>query len=204
MRNWLFIFTLATLASLPAFAQGPPPEQGSRLANRMAPYVPSPQTAVDRMLEMAHLKPGETLFDLGSGDGRVLISAAQKYQVKAVGVEISDKLVASTNRRIEQLGLQANAKAVRGDLFETDLSSADAVVVYLITHANEKLRPRLEKFLKPGARVVSFDYAIPGWKPSKVDVSDPHGHRIYLYEMPPAKLYEMPPAKLHDIPAARN
>jgi len=181
MRNWLSVLILATFAATSALAQN------DKYGNRMAPYVPSPQTAVDRMLEMAKLKPGETLFDLGSGDGRVLITAAQKYQVKAVGIEISDKLVASTNRRIEQLGLQNNAKVLRGDLFECDLSGADTVIVYLITHANEKLRPRLEKFLKPGARVVSFDYAIPGWKPAKVDLSDPRGHRIYLYEMPPTK-----------------
>jgi predicted RNA methylase len=184
MRNWLLVFILAVAAASSAFAQTP---QNGKYGNRMAPYVPSPQTAVERMLEMAHLKAGETLFDLGSGDGRVLITAVQRYQVKAVGIEISDKLVASTNRRIEQLGLQSNAKVLQGDLFECDLSGADTVVVYLITHANEKLRPRLEKYLKPGSRVVSFDYAIPGWKPTKVDLSDPRGHRIYLYEMPPQK-----------------
>jgi len=156
--------------------------------NSLAPYVVSPQEIVDRMLELADLKPGETLYDLGSGDGRILITAVVRFKAKAVGVEISDDLVASTNERIRRLGLDNDARVIHGNFLDTDLSPADVVTLYLATDANELLRPNLEKYLKNGARVVSHDYRVPGWKPKLVD-KDPlsHGHIIYLYEMPPKK-----------------
>jgi ubiquinone/menaquinone biosynthesis C-methylase UbiE len=139
------------------------------------------------MLELASVKPGETVFDLGCGDGRVLITAAQRYNAKAVGIEISEKLVQQASERVAHLGLQDQIKVVQGDLRETDLSGADVVVIYLMTLSNEEIRPRLEKLLRPGSRVVSYSYAVPGWKPARVDKTDErHGHTIYLYEMPPA------------------
>ena len=170
------------LVSLPAVAQDP------RYTNKLAPYVASPARVVDRMLELASIKPGETLFDLGSGDGRILIAAVEKYKAKAVGVEISPKLAAAAAARIDREGLEGRARVIQGDLLDADLTGADVVTIYLATSLNEKLRPRLEKYLKPGARVVSHDYAVPGWKPTKVDkTDDSRGHVIYLYEMPPVK-----------------
>lgn len=156
--------------------------------NSLAPYVVSPQEIVDRMLELADLRPGEKLYDLGSGDGRILITAVVRFKAKAVGVEISDDLVNSTNARIRRLGLDADAQVIHGNFLDTDLSSADVVTLYLATDANEMLRPNLERYLKNGARVVSHEYAVPGWKPKLVD-KDPerHGHTIYLYTMPPKK-----------------
>jgi hypothetical protein len=156
--------------------------------NSLAPYVVSPQEIVDRMLELADLKPGEKLYDLGSGDGRILITAVVRFKAKAVGVEISDDLVNSTNARIRRLGLDNDAQVIHGNFLDTDLGSADVVTLYLATDANEMLRPNFEKYLKKGARVVSHEYAVPGWKPKLVD-KDPerHGHTIYLYEMPPKK-----------------
>ena len=175
-------FVLALAFSLPAVAQD------SRYSNKLAPYVASPVHVVDRMLEMANIKPGETLYDLGCGDGRILIAAVQKYRVKAVGVEISPKLVAQATRSIDRAGLGEQARVIQGDLLDVDFSGADVVTIYLATPLNEQLRPRLEKLLKPGSRVVSHDYAIPGWKASKVDKTDaPHGHVIYLYDIPPTK-----------------
>jgi len=172
---------LAT-ASLPAAAQSP------KYANKLAPYVASPGHVVDRMLEMANIRPGETLYDLGSGDGRILIAAVQKYKVKAVGVEISPKLVAKAETSIAKAGLESQARVIQGDLLDVDFTGADVVTIYLATPLNEQLRPHLEKYLKPGARVVSHDYAIPGWKPAKVDKTEGnHSHLIYLYEMPPSK-----------------
>lgn len=178
-------FSLLLLVALPAAGQ--PPKFG-KYSNKLAPFVPSPQQVVDRMLEMAGPKVGETVFDLGCGDGRVLITAAQKYKAKAVGVEIDDKLVERAVDRVVALNLQNRVTVLKGDLLEADLSDADVVVIYLLTGSNEQLRPRLEKYLKPGARVVSYAYAVPGWKPLKIDRSDEqHGHTIYLYEMPPAR-----------------
>ena len=158
-------------------------------ANSLAPYVVSPQNIVDRMLEMAELKPGETLYDLGSGDGRILITAVQRFHAKAVGIEISDALVQSSTGRILKFGLENQARVIQGDLLKTDLSPADVVTIYLMTDSNELLRPNLEKYLHPGARVVSHEYAVPGWKAKEVEKADPgaHGHLIYLYRMPPAK-----------------
>ena len=156
--------------------------------NSLAPYVVSPQEIVDRMLELADLRPGEKLYDLGSGDGRILITAVTRFKAKAVGIEISDDLVNSTNARIRRLGLDADAQVIHGDFLNADLSSADVVTLYLATDANEMLRPNLEKYLRKGARVVSHDYTVPGWKPKLVDKDpDIHGHLIYLYEMPPRK-----------------
>ena len=176
------VTTAFVLASLPAIAQDP------RYSNKLAPYVASPARVVDRMLEMAGVKPGETLYDLGCGDGRILIAAAEKYKAKAVGIEISPKLAAEASARIDREGLAGQARVIQGDLLEADLTGADVVTIYLATSLNEKLRPRLERYLKPGARVVSHDYAVPGWKPAKVDKTDDRrGHVIYLYEMPPAK-----------------
>jgi predicted RNA methylase len=175
---WLSFAVLVTAASS-AFAQSP-------YSNKLAPYVSSPQRAVDRMLEMAAVKPGELVYDLGCGDGRVLITAVQKFKAKAVGIEISDKLVRRASERVASLGLQNQAKVVKGDLRQVDFSNADVVVMYLLTDSNEEIRPRLEKLLKPGARVVSYSYAVPGWKPVRVDKTDEHyGHSIFLYEMPP-------------------
>jgi ubiquinone/menaquinone biosynthesis C-methylase UbiE len=139
------------------------------------------------MLELAAVRPGETVYDLGCGDGRVLFTAAQRYNAHAVGIEISDKLVQQVTTKVAQLGLQEQIKVIQGDLREADLSGADVVVLYLLTGSNEQIRPRLEKFLKPGARVVSYSYAMPGWKAARVDKTDEHaGHLIYLYEMPAA------------------
>jgi protein-L-isoaspartate O-methyltransferase len=180
----------ATLCVTQAFAQESLYGQSrvKHYANSLAPYVVSPQEIVDRMLELADLRPGEKLYDLGSGDGRILVTAVVRFKAKAVGVEISDDLVASTNDRIHRLGLDNDARVIHGNFLDTDLSPADVVTLYLATDANELLRPNLEKYLRNGARVVSHDYRVPGWKPKLVD-KDPerHGHIIYLYEMPPKK-----------------
>jgi SAM-dependent methyltransferase len=155
--------------------------------DNLAPYVVSPEHAVDKMLQMAHLKSGETLYDLGCGDGRILIAAAQRYKVKAVGIEISDHLARTAAERVKKAGLQNEVKVVRGDFMHTDLSGADVVTLYLATTANESLRPNLERYLRPNTRIVSYDYPIPGWKP--VDTSESEGrhganHTIYLYQVP--------------------
>jgi cyclopropane fatty-acyl-phospholipid synthase-like methyltransferase len=172
---------------MPSFAQFPlyGQQRAKHYTNSLAPYVVSPQQIVDRMLELADLKPGETLYDLGSGDGRVLISAVQRYHAKAVGIEISEALVKSTTERIQKLGLDNDARVIQGDLLQVDLSPADVVTIYLATDSNEILRPNLEKYLKPGARVVSHDYVVPGWKPKAVDKDLPQarGHVIYLYQI---------------------
>lgn len=176
----------ALLMSLPllGFAQQ---SDLAQYGKKFAPYVVTPEHAVDRMLEMANLKPGETLFDLGCGDGRILITAVQKYQVKAVGIEISGHLAKSAAEKVKKEGLQDRIKIIHGDFMKQDLSSANVVTLYLETTANDALRPNLEQFLKPNTRVVSYDYPIPGWK--EMGTAEAKGgrgfsHTIYLYQVP--------------------
>lgn len=154
-------------------------------AKSLAPFVPSPQPIVERMLDAASLKPGETLYDLGCGDGRVLITAARKFGAKAVGVELSDKLVEQAKAAIRDSKVEDLASVVHGNLLEVDLSRADVVTLYLLTESNAKLKPRLEKYLKPGSRVVSHDFEIKGWKPVRVEEVAAHrrAHKIYVYQI---------------------
>ena len=183
MRGVIAVLALACLTGFTAcYAQDP------RFANKLAPYVASPVRVVDLMLDMAKVKPGETVVDLGCGDGRILVAAAGKYKAKAVGVEISPKLVAEAKARIAKEGLTDQVQVLEGDLLQADLTGADVVTIYLAPEVNTQLRPRLERFLKPGARVVSHDFPVPGWKPTRVDKTEGRqGHSIYLYEMPPSK-----------------
>lgn len=141
------------------------------------------------MLDVAGVRSGETVYDLGCGDGRILITAAQRFKAKGVGVEISDKLVRSTTEQIKRLNLQDQVKVIHGNLLDVNLQGADVVTLYLETASNDMLRPNLEKQLKPGTRVVSHDFAVRGWKPAKVEKIESYNrkHTIYLYTMPPQK-----------------
>ncbi|MBI2688727.1 MAG: class I SAM-dependent methyltransferase [Acidobacteria bacterium] len=153
------------------------------IGQRMAPYVPTPQEIIDRMLEVAHARLGDTVIDVGCGDGRILVTAVQKFQAKAIGIEIDPKLAAQASDTIMRLGLKNKARVLRADVFDADLSPADIVTMYLTTSFNEKLRPKFEKSLRPGTRVVSHDYGIRGWNPVEVEEVFVHGrrHRIFLY-----------------------
>jgi tRNA A58 N-methylase Trm61 len=159
----------------------------SDFRNNLAPYVVAPEHAVDKMLEMANLKPGETLYDLGCGDGRIIIAAAKRYKVKAVGVEISEQLARAAVENARKAGVQNQVKVIHQDFMRTDLSDANVVTLYLATTANDTVRPNLERFLRPSTRVVSYDYPIPGWKAVETKESLGHSgvtHMIYLYEVP--------------------
>jgi len=138
----------------------------------------------ERMLQMGKLQPGETMFDLGSGDGRILIMAAREFKANAVGVELDEDLYLQSSARIEELGLEETARVIHGDIMEQDYSSADLLTVYLLPTSNEKVRPILEEQLKPGTRVVCHDFNITGWTPvEQVRVNDDEGrtHLLYLY-----------------------
>jgi tRNA G37 N-methylase Trm5 len=180
-------FALVLLAgSGSLFAQG-----SSIYRNSLAPYAPSPQIIVEKMLSLANVQPGDTVYDLGSGDGRILITAVQQFRARAVGVELVPEIAHKASEKIAKLGLQDRAKVIQGDIRDADLSDADVVTMYLLTDSNEMLRPKLEKSLKPGTRVVSYSFKVPGWKPKEVEETDPFGngrkHTIYLYVMPSRK-----------------
>jgi len=182
MRTFL-LFVAALILIAPVT---PARAQAGDYAKSLAPYVPSPQLIVERMLDEANVRPNEVVYDLGAGDGRVVITAAKKFRARSVGVEISKKLVEAANRRIKAEGLEKRCKMIQGDIRDVDLSSADVVVLYLLTSSNELLRPNLERSLKPGSRVVSHDFEIREWNPSKVVQAEAHGrvHSIFVYEYP--------------------
>ena len=153
----------------------------------IAPFVATPLPVVKEMLTVAEVKLGETLYDLGCGDGRVAIMAAQEFGANAVGVEMREDLAKQAMGKVTELGLEGRVKIVQGDMFRIDLSQADVVTLYLTTSANDKVKPKLEAELKPGARVVSHDYEILGWRPIKIDnfCENPRlgypSHTIYVY-----------------------
>lgn len=153
---------------------------------KLAPYYPTPETIVGRMLQLGGLKAGEKMFDLGSGDGRIVIMAAQKFHAEAVGVEIDADLCRQSLARIARLGLEKNARIIRGDLLAQNYSSADLVTVYLLPDPiNGKVAPLLDRQLKKGARVVAHDFEFGGWTPEKVenipDDGEGRSHTLYLY-----------------------
>ena len=156
----------------------------------IAPFVPSPVPVVQFMLNLAELKAGEVLFDLGAGDGRTVIMAAKAFGARAVGVELREDLAKKALSIIHNNGLANRVTIVNDDMFNVNLTSADVVFLYLTTSANEKIRPKLETELKKAVRVVSHDYEIVGWKPLKVEnfCENPKlgypSHTIYLYSKP--------------------
>jgi hypothetical protein len=154
-------------------------------AAKLAPYYPTPLTVVEKMLDLGGLKADEKMFDLGSGDGRIVIMAAQKYRADATGIEMVDDLYHQSMEKIRGLGLQKTARIVHGDIFKQDYSSANLVTVYLLPTSNDKVRPLLEKQLKKGTRIVSHDFPFHDWSPEKEitieDDGEGRSHTLYLY-----------------------
>ena len=170
---------LLTFAAGSAFAQ----KFGA--AENLGPSIPTPQAVVERMLQSARVKPGEIVYDLGSGDGRIVITAAQKFGARAVGVEIDPVQCRKAMERVKSLGLADMVTIVENSALRIDLRPADVVTMFFLTLSNERLKPNFEKQLKLGARVVSTEFPIKGWKPSEV-VRVKIGameHSIYLYEI---------------------
>jgi len=167
-----------TLLSLSLLAQDKPTE-------KLAPYYPTPEIIVEKMLRLGELKAGEKMFDLGSGDGRIVIIAAQKFKADSTGVEFDDALYKQSMEKIKTLGLSAMARIIHGDLLKQDYASADLLTVYLLPMSNDKVTPILEKQLKKGTRIVAHDFEFSAWKPEKIEDIDDDGegrsHRLYLY-----------------------
>jgi len=177
--RWLVVSLCAA-----ALGAGLRAQQGD--AAKLAPYYPTPETIVGRMLQLGGLKAGEKMFDLGSGDGRIVIMAAQKFHADAVGVEIDPDLWRQSLARIAKLGLEKNARIIHGDLLAQNYSSADLVTVYLLPDSiNGKVQPLLDRQLKKGARVVAHDFEFRAWTPEKaVNIADDGEGRsrtLYLY-----------------------
>ena len=185
----VFLVGLLSLFSLGVHARCAPTQPGGVSGNsdRFTPFVATPHRVVEKMLELAGVGPDDTVYDLGSGDGRIVIAAAQKFGARAVGVEIRGELAEQSAAEIAKLGLQKNARIIHGDMFDADLAPATVVTLYQLTAVNKRLRPLLENRLHRGARVVACDFEIPGWTPKKtVSVTAENGteYRIFLYVRP--------------------
>ncbi len=146
-------------------------------------YVPTPQEVVDQMLALAKVTKNDVLYDLGSGDGRIPITAAQKFGTRGFGIDINPERIKEANANAQKAGVTDRVKFLNQDLFTTDISQATVVTLYLLPQLNVKLRPQLFKQLKPGTRVVSHDFDMGEWKPDRV-VQTQEGSTIYLWTIP--------------------
>jgi ribosomal protein L11 methylase PrmA len=149
-------------------------------------YVPTPQEVVDRMLELAELKPGDVLYDLGCGDGRIVVTAAKRYGVRSVGLDIDPKRVLASRENARKSGVADRVTIRQEDLFTTDMSAATVVTLYLLPNLNARLMPRLAR-LKPGTRIVSHSFELRGARPARVEKVPlaKQGYRtVYCYVVP--------------------
>jgi SAM-dependent methyltransferase len=148
-----------------------------------APFVTTPEAAVTRLLELAETGADDRVYDLGSGDGRIVIAAARDFGASGVGVEIDPHLVRLARRKAEQAGVAGRVRFMEGDLFAVDLREATVVTLFLRDSVNRRLRPRLWQQLAPGTPVVSYRYDMgPEWTPERVEVLE--GEPLYLYRVP--------------------
>ncbi|MBM3528395.1 MAG: methyltransferase domain-containing protein [Alphaproteobacteria bacterium] len=148
-------------------------------------FVPTPQQVVDRMLELAKIQPGDFLIDLGSGDGRIPITAAKRYGIKAMGIDIDPDRIKEANENAKKEGVTDKVSFKQANLFEEDISKANVITLYLLERLNAKLRLKLLSDLKPGSRVVSHAFSMGDWKPDTHELVD--GRSVYLWTIPAKK-----------------
>jgi hypothetical protein len=173
-------FLLTVLFSVNAFAQAPARTQAPDVI-----YVPTPYEVVDEMLKLAGVKKGDVLYDLGSGDGRIPVTAAKKFGIRAVGVDIDPQRIEEAKENAKKNGVARLVEFRNEDLFRTRFAEATVVTLYLLPDLNVKLRPRLLAELKPGTRIVSHQFDMGTWKPEKK--RELNGRTIYLWTVPPRK-----------------
>ena len=174
MRVLRVLFVLAAaFAALPAAPQARSPD---------VIYVPTPPEVVEEMLRIAGVGPGDVLYDLGSGDGRIPIAAAKKFGIRAVGIDIDAERVWEAGQNARGAGVEGLAQFRREDIFTADFHDATVVTLYLHPEVNLKLRPRLWAELKPGTRIVSHQFPMGDWAPEKV--VELHGRKVYLWTIP--------------------
>jgi cyclopropane fatty-acyl-phospholipid synthase-like methyltransferase len=160
--------------------------------NEEIPFVPTPVEVIDRMLELAEVKKGDVVYDLGSGDGRIVIRAAKKYGVRAVGIEMDGWLLDKARQAAIAEGVGRLVEFRNEDALQADISRATVVTLYMLPWFNEAMKPNFKKMLKPGARIVAHDFGFEGWEPDKTEKLPEieimaggrrHQHVIYLWRM---------------------
>ena len=160
--------------------------------NEEIPFVPTPIEVIDRMLALAEVKKGDVIYDLGSGDGRIVIRAAKKYGVRAVGIEMDSSLLDKARKAAKAEGVGHLVEFRSEDALKADISRATVVTLYMLPWFNEAMKPNFKKMLKPGARIVAHDFGIEGWEPDKTEKlpgfelkaeGHKHQHVIYLWRI---------------------
>jgi len=156
------------------------------LGRLVVPFVATPDVVVQRMLTLAEVRPGESVCDLGAGDGRIISSAVRNFGAKALGVELHPLRYQSIIERLRTERIENSVNVIRGDFNDVNLADADVVTLYLLTSVNDLIKPKLEREMKTGSRVVSHDFPIRGWTPVRIEtVRDRYSsHEIYLYKIP--------------------
>ena len=192
MTTRILALGLATsLATAPAALASGPVDSPSAAAvqQTQAPtrrpdviYVPTPEEVVEAMLQVAGVSGSDVIYDLGCGDGRIPVTAAKKYGARGVGIDIDPQRIKEANENVQKNGVADKVKILQADLFETNLSEATVVTLYLLPSLNQKLRPKLMKELKPGTRVVSHAFDMGDWKPEKE--LDVNGRKVYMWTIP--------------------
>ena len=176
LRSLLGLYLLAVLSAcaIPRWTDGE------------VPFVPTPVGVVDRMLEMARVTPADVIYDLGSGDGVIIIRAAQKFGARGVGIEIDADLVRKAQANAFREKVEHLTEFRVQDALSVDVSEATVVTLYMLPEFNAKLRPILSRQLKPGARVISHDFPVEGWVPDRTERVNGdflHDHTILLFEI---------------------
>ena len=179
-RSILVILVASILVTIPATAQQP--AQQTPLRRPDIHWVPTPPAVVDAMLKLADVKPSDVVYDLGCGDGRIVITAAQKFGARGVGVDIDANLINQAEANAKAAGVDRRVKFLVQDAMTVDVSDATVVTLYLLSASNVKLRPILTRQLRRGARIVSHSFAMGDWEPAVVDTfRDANGTSRTLY-----------------------
>ena len=176
-RALVFLTLILSLTPLAGFAQ-----QAGTLREPDVIYVPTPEQVVDAMLKLANVHKGDVVYDMGCGDGRMVVRAAKQYGVRGVGIDINPERIAEARDNAKQNGVTNLVTFRNEDLFEADIKEASVVTLYLLTSLNIKLRPKLWRDLKPGTRIVSHAFDMGDWAPEKKMEVD--GRTIYLWTVP--------------------
>ncbi|OKL40437.1 SAM-dependent methyltransferase [Pontibacter flavimaris] len=177
LRNSLL--SLLVLLSATAFVQA---QEAVMKRTPDVPYVPTRQAVVDAMLELANVTEDDVIYDLGCGDGRIVITAAKKYGATGTGIDINPERIQEANENAREAGVTDKVRFIEGDLFEEDFSQASVVTLYLLPAVNQKLRPKLLSQLKPGTRIVSHAFDMGDWEPEQTIEVD--GSKIYFWTVP--------------------
>lgn len=187
-RSLRRVAILGLLAFATALAQAPKPRRTPDV-----PYVPTTEPAVEAMLSLAKVTKNDVVYDLGCGDGRIVVTAAKKFGARGVGIDINPERIAEARENAKRNGVEHLVKFIEGDLFEADIREASVVTLFLLSSVNLKLRPKLLAELKPGTRVVSNTFDMGDWKPDKEFSLDDNGedsylsHKFYLWIIPKEK-----------------